>query len=64
MGFLQYITPSILALMGVFLYNESFAGPRAVGFVLIWAALALYTAEGLWAARQNAAGKKLAAEAA
>ena len=30
MGFLQYITPSILALMGVFLYGEPFAGPRAV----------------------------------
>lgn len=64
MGFLQYITPSILALMGVFLYGEPFAGPRAVGFVFIWVALALYTAEGLWAGRQNAAGKKLAAEAA
>ena len=54
MGFLQYITPSILALMGVFLYDEPFAGPRAVGFVLIWAALALYTAEGLWAGRRAA----------
>lgn len=63
MGFLQYITPSILALMGVFLYDEPFAGPRAAGFVLIWAALALYTAEGLWAGRRAAAHKKLAGEA-
>ena len=54
MGFLHYITPSILALLGVFLYDEPFAGPRAVGFVLIWAALALYTAEGLWAGRRAA----------
>ena len=54
MGFLQYITPSILALMGVFLYGEPFSGPRAVGFVLIWVALALYTAEGLWAGRRAA----------
>ena len=54
MGFLQYITPSILALMGVFLYGETFAGPRAVGFVFIWVALALYTAEGLWAGRRAA----------
>ena len=54
MGFLQYITPSILALMGVFLYGEPFAGPRAVGFVFIWVALALYTAEGLWAGRRAA----------
>lgn len=56
MGFLQYTTPSILALMGVFLYGEAFSGPRAVGFVLIWVALALYTAEGLWAGRKAAAG--------
>ena len=55
MGFLQYITPSILALMGVFLYGETFAGPRAVGFEFIWVALALYTAEGLWAGRRAAA---------
>lgn len=57
MGFLQYITPSILALMGVFLYGETFAGPRAVGFVFIWVALALYTAEGLWAGRRAASDK-------
>ena len=61
MGFLQYITPSILALMGVFLYGEPFAGPRAVGFVLIWVALALYTAEGLWAGRRAAAAARAAA---
>ena len=61
MGFLQYITPSILALMGVFLYGETFAGPRAVGFVFIWVALALYTAEGLWAGLRAAAARAAAA---
>ena len=61
MGFLQYITPSILALMGAFLYGETFAGPRAVGFVFIWVALALYTAEGLWAGRRAAAARAAAA---
>ena len=61
MGFLQYITPSILALMGVFLYGEPFSGPRAVGFVFIWVALALYTAEGLWAGRRAAAARAAAA---
>ena len=61
MGFLQYITPSILALMGVFLYGETFAGPRAVGFVLIWVALVLYTMEGLWAGRRAAAAARAAA---
>ena len=61
MGFLQYITPSILALMGVFLYGETFAGPRAVGFVFIWVALLLYTAEGLWAGQRAAAARAAAA---
>lgn len=46
MGVLQYIAPSILVLLGVWLYDEPFAGPRVMGFVLIWIALALYTAEG------------------
>jgi chloramphenicol-sensitive protein RarD len=48
MGILQYIAPSILVLLGVWLYGEPFAGPRVLGFVLIWTALALYTAEGWW----------------
>lgn len=51
MGILQYIAPSILVLLGVWLYGEPFAGPRAWGFALIWTALALYTVEGWWARR-------------
>ncbi len=46
MGILQYIAPSILVLLGAWLYNEPFAGPRLVGFVLIWVALAVYSVEG------------------
>lgn len=64
MGILQYITPTILVLMGVFLYGEAFAGPRAQGFVLIWSALALYTVEGLWTGRKAAAGRAAAAAVA
>ena len=52
MGVLQYISPSILVLLGVWLYDEPFAGPRVMGFVLIWIALALYTAEGWRHARR------------
>ena len=37
------------------------AGPRAVGFVFIWVALLLYTAEGLWAGRRAAAARAAAA---
>ncbi len=52
MGILQYIAPSILVLLGVWLYGEPFAGPRALGFVLIWTALAIYTGEGWWVSRK------------
>ncbi|MBB5389878.1 MULTISPECIES: EamA family transporter RarD [unclassified Herbaspirillum] len=48
LGLLQYISPTIQLLTGVLIYGESFAGDRAVGFSVIWLALAVYSAEGLW----------------
>ena len=48
LGLLQYISPTIQLLTGVLLYGESFAGDRAIGFSVIWLALAVYSAEGLW----------------
>jgi len=65
LGLLQYIAPTLQLLLGVCLYNEPF-GPRAPGFFSIWAALLLYSAEGLWqawAARERAkASEKATAE--
>ncbi|WP_066333993.1 EamA family transporter RarD [Azohydromonas lata] len=55
LGLLQYIGPTLQLLMGVWVFHEPFQGTRVLGFVLIWAALALYSAEGLWAARRRAA---------
>jgi len=48
MGLLQYISPSLQMLLGVWLYGEPFEPARAIGFYLIWAALAVYSAEGIW----------------
>lgn len=48
LGLLQYISPTIQFLLGVWLFHEAFSAERAVGFLLIWSALALYAAEGLW----------------
>ncbi len=53
LGILQYISPSLQMLLGVWLYAEPFAPARAVGFGLIWIALLLYSADGLWQGRRQ-----------
>ncbi|MBK1684078.1 EamA family transporter RarD [Rhodoferax fermentans] len=52
LGLLQYISPSLQMLLGVWLYGEPFEPARAIGFYLIWAALVIYSAEGLWLMRR------------
>ena len=42
-GIMQYIGPSIVLLIAVFVFGEPFGGVRAVAFSLIWGALALYS---------------------
>jgi chloramphenicol-sensitive protein RarD len=51
-GLLQYIAPTIQLLLAVYVYREPFGGARAVGFALIWTALLIYAADGLWRARK------------
>jgi chloramphenicol-sensitive protein RarD len=48
LGLLQYITPSIQLLIGVWLYHEPFSGARLIGFATIWIALGLYSLDGVW----------------
>jgi chloramphenicol-sensitive protein RarD len=45
-GVLQYITPTLQFACGVFVFHEPFDTARALGFALIWVAIALYTGEG------------------
>lgn len=47
LGLLQYISPTLQLLLGVWLYGEAFDSGRLGGYLAIWAALALYSAE-LW----------------
>lgn len=54
LGLLQYLGPTIQFALGVFVYHEPFSAQRAVGFALIWSALALYSAESLRGWRQRA----------
>lgn len=48
LGLLQYIGPSIQLTLGIVMFKEEFTTARLIGFALIWSALALYAAEGLW----------------
>ncbi|MDM8098905.1 MULTISPECIES: EamA family transporter RarD [Oceanobacillus] len=43
-GFLQYVAPTIMFFLGVFLYNETFTVHHMITFALIWAALIIYMA--------------------
>jgi chloramphenicol-sensitive protein RarD len=47
-GLVQYIGPTLQFLIGVLVFHEPFTRSRAVGFVLIWTALAIYATDSLW----------------
>ena len=51
LGILQYISPSLQLLVGVWLYDEVLAPVRAIGFCLIWIALLVYSVDSWWSAR-------------
>ncbi|MCO5157019.1 MAG: EamA family transporter RarD [Aquamicrobium sp.] len=42
-GIMQYITPTLIALIAVFAFGEPFGLDRMIAFALIWVALALYS---------------------
>lgn len=42
-GILQYIAPTIIFLIAVFVFDEPFGRARAIAFPLIWLALIIYT---------------------
>ena len=52
LGMLQYLGPTIQFALGVLIFHEPLPTDRLVGFCLIWAALAIYSAEGWRTARQ------------
>lgn len=54
LGLLQYLAPTVQFAIGVGVYHETFSRDRALSFALIWAGLALYTADNLWAQRRAA----------
>ncbi len=51
MGLLQYITPILQLVIGVFVVHESMPASRWVGFALVWTALVLFSVDSLRAGR-------------
>ncbi len=43
-GFLQYIGPTIMLFLGIFLYNEPFSKVQFISFIFIWIGLFIFTA--------------------
>jgi len=59
-GVLQYIAPTLQLMCGVVFFGEAFGPALAAGFVLIWLALLIYAADGLWRAHSAARAARTA----
>lgn len=47
LGMVQYVSPTLQLLLGVWVFHEPFDSRRLLGFVLIWSALLLVSADAL-----------------
>lgn len=52
-GIIQYITPTMQFLLGVFFYKEAFSIEQLIGFGLVWLALIIFTLEGFLARKAS-----------
>ena len=53
LGFFQYIGPTIMFILGVVLYGEEINPATFTTFMFIWAALVVFSFDGLKASRKN-----------
>ena len=56
-GIMQYIVPTMIFLIAVFIFREPLGTARAIAFPLIWAGLVIYSWSMLKAARRPAAAR-------
>ena len=56
-GFIQYLTPTGMFLLGVFLYREEFTKHHLITFGLIWVGLAIYSVDTVRAAKWRSNGR-------
>jgi chloramphenicol-sensitive protein RarD len=46
-GLLQYISPTIQFLLGIFLYHEPFSRTQLTGFTMVWTAIVVFSADSV-----------------
>lgn len=61
LGFFQYIGPSLMFLLAVFVYGEIFTLDKVVTFAFIWVALAIYSIDAARTHRQTIRAARLQA---
>jgi len=44
-GILQYVYPTLIFLIGFYVFNEPLSKAKLLGFIFIWLALIIYTVE-------------------
>ena len=47
LGFLQYLAPTLVLLLAVFVYGEKLSTQQLISFACIWAALVIYSLD-IW----------------
>lgn len=55
LGILQYLTPTLQLILGVLVFHEPMPAGRLAGFVIVWCALAIFTADAIRHSRQRKA---------
>ncbi|HBI77702.1 MAG TPA: EamA family transporter, partial [Alteromonas macleodii] len=62
LGFFQYIGPTLMFILAVYLYGEPLEESRLVTFGFVWLALILFSADSLVNYRSQRKARKLAVE--
>ena len=54
LGLMQYLSPTLQFVLGVWIFHEPLQPAQLLGFVFIWGGLALYSGEALYRASRAA----------
>ncbi|MBC1459175.1 EamA family transporter RarD [Listeria newyorkensis] len=47
LGFIQYVGPTLMLILGVFVFHEAFDSTQLIAFLFIWAALLIFTVSNI-----------------